>query len=71
MAYGIGRRVGNAVTRNRVRRRLRAIVRDLDRAEPWPGGAYLVTTGPEAATLPYGELVDAVTEAAARLQAAR
>ena len=42
VAYAIGRRVGPAVVRNRVRRRLRAAVRELDRTTP--GGWRAVPT---------------------------
>jgi ribonuclease P protein component len=52
MAFAVGRRVGPAVVRNRVRRRLRAIARDLDLAP----GAYLVSAAPEAATLEFTDL---------------
>ena len=55
VAYAIGRRHGNAVTRNRLRRRLRAAAAAV--AEEVPTGAYLVTARPEAATLAYPELV--------------
>ncbi|HYF45597.1 MAG TPA: ribonuclease P protein component [Acidimicrobiales bacterium] len=47
VAYAIGRGVGTAVTRNRLRRRLRAIVA----ARPLAPGTYLVSAGPAAATL--------------------
>jgi len=57
VAYAIGRPVGGAVLRNRVRRRLRAVVAELDRAdgvlEP---GAYLIGAGPEAAEVPFDAL---------------
>lgn len=49
------------MVRNRIRRRLRAIVRDIG-AELVPG-AYLVGAGADAATLPYGELRATVSEA--------
>jgi ribonuclease P protein component len=49
------------VTRNRIRRRLRAIIREVS-AELVPG-SYLVGAGAEAATLPYGELRATVSEA--------
>lgn len=57
VAYGVGRRVGSAVVRNRVRRRFRAAVRALDaeRGGLAPG-AYLVTARPEAAAAGYAEL---------------
>jgi ribonuclease P protein component len=51
-AFAVSRRVGPAVTRNRIRRRLRAILRELDLAP----GAYLVVAGSAAATTPYEEL---------------
>lgn len=59
VAFAIGRRVGGAVVRNRLRRRLRAIVVD---AAP-PPGAYLVSAAPEAALLPFPELKAQVTKA--------
>jgi ribonuclease P protein component len=57
VAYGVGRAVGGAVTRNRVRRRLRAAVRECQR-QLAPGGSYLVTAGPEALRMPFAQLVD-------------
>jgi ribonuclease P protein component len=54
VAYAIGRRVGTAVTRNRLRRRLRAIVAEA--ASSLPSGAYVVRAGPEAAELDFDEL---------------
>lgn len=56
-AYAIGRKVGPAVVRNRLRRRLRAAARDLDVATGGlPTGAYLVVLRPEAARRTYHEL---------------
>ena len=44
VAYAIGRQVGPAVVRNRLRRRLRAAVREIDRSTGGlPTGAYLVS----------------------------
>lgn len=57
VAYAIGRKVGSAVVRNRLRRRLRAAVRDLDRSRGGLAtGAYLISLRPEAAQRTYGEL---------------
>jgi ribonuclease P protein component len=60
VAYAIGRRVGPAVVRNRVRRRLREAVRELDRTTPGglACGAYLVSVRPEAAARTYRDLRD-------------
>jgi ribonuclease P protein component len=52
VAFAVGRPVGPAVVRNRVRRRLRAAARDLDLSP----GAYLVAASPDAVGLPYPEL---------------
>lgn len=65
VAYAVGREVGGAVTRNRVRRRLRASVAE-HRAELRPGAAYLFGAGREAATVPFAELEAAVGELLAR-----
>jgi len=54
VAYTIGRRVGSAVVRNRVRRRLRMLIRD--EASALDPGAYLIGVGPAAAALPYEDL---------------
>lgn len=49
VAYAITKRVGGAVERNRLRRRLRAVFADLA-TEPGsiPAGVLLVSAGPEA-----------------------
>lgn len=56
VAYAVGRHCGGAVTRNRIRRRLRAAVRQLA-TEALPPGSYLVFADAEAAALPFGDLV--------------
>ena len=55
VAFSVGRSVGDAVTRNRVRRRLRAAVREHAPALA-PGAAYLVGADPRSAHLPYAQL---------------
>ena len=57
VAYAIGRRVGPAVVRNRLRRQLRAAVREIDRSTGGLApGAYLVSLRPEAVGRSYDEL---------------
>ena len=59
LAFAIGKRVGTAVERNRLRRRLRAVVAEL---QP-PSGAYLLSAGPGATVLSYAELRTHVSRA--------
>ncbi len=56
VAFAVGKPVGTAVDRNRLRRRLRAIIAQ---ADP-PPGTYLVSAGPAARTLSDQELRDLV-----------
>ncbi len=58
IAYALSKRVGSAVQRNRVRRRLRAIMAEIIRNDPAsvPMGAMLVTAGPAVAERSYDEL---------------
>jgi ribonuclease P protein component len=65
LAFAIGRPVGPAVVRNRLRRQLRARARDLDLAH----GAYLVHLSPAAAGLP-GAALGTHLEEALRVQGA-
>lgn len=64
VAFGVGRKVGHAVTRNKIRRRLRHIMRELDdRSGGLVPGSYLVTVQPAAAEMSYGELYRLVAAA--------
>jgi len=58
--FAIGRSVGSAVVRNRVRRRLRAALRELRAGGRLPAGAYLLGGTAELAELPWPALVDLV-----------
>jgi ribonuclease P protein component len=72
VAYAINRKVGNAVARNKVRRRLRAIVGELDRETVGglPAGTYLLTVRPEVTSLPYRDLADRVRSGCTAVTAA-
>jgi ribonuclease P protein component len=61
VGYAIGRKVGGAVVRNRLRRRLRAIVADL--APQLGPGVHLIGVAAPAASLSFHELRAAVAEA--------
>jgi ribonuclease P protein component len=54
VAFAIGRKIGGAVVRNRLRRRLRAISGEL--SQELASGAYLFIVSREAVSLSYGEL---------------
>jgi ribonuclease P protein component len=54
VAYAIGRKVGNAVERNRIRRQLRTIVHEL--ATSLRPGMYLIGLAPPSTDLRFGEL---------------
>lgn len=64
VAYAIGKRFGGAVERNRCRRRLRAVIREL--VADMPPGAYLIGAGPGAGDLAFRELRERVFEAVRR-----
>jgi ribonuclease P protein component len=61
VAFSVGRSVGNAVVRNRVRRQLRTAVRE-HRPNLAAGTAYLVRAAPGAADLSYTELSNTLRE---------
>jgi ribonuclease P protein component len=71
VGYAVGRRCGNAVTRNTLRRRAREVVRA--EASHLQRGTYLVRLDPAAARLDRAEfradVVKALTRAAGRSEA--
>lgn len=69
VAYAISRRVGSAVARNRLRRRLRAAVDEIA-AELRPG-AYLISPEPAASGMGFTELIASLRESVAAVGAAR
>ena len=60
MAYAIGRACGPAVKRNRLRRRLRQILADLDRRTPLPSGLLMIGATSASIELTFDELVNEV-----------
>ncbi|MFV0318394.1 MAG: ribonuclease P protein component [Microthrixaceae bacterium] len=56
LAFAVPRAFGTAVMRNRVRRRLRAVVHELEHAGEIPIGWFLVNVLPGAAEPGYGQL---------------
>lgn len=67
LACAVGRHVGPAVVRNRLRRRIRALVAEAATAGDVPPGTYLVGLGPAAVDLTYGDLRTLVLTAIASL----
>jgi ribonuclease P protein component len=68
VAFSVGRSVGDAVDRNRVRRRLRAALRENTGALE-PGSAYLVRATPSAAHDSYADLSNTLRAILAQLRA--
>ena len=58
VAFAVSRSLGGAVLRNRIRRRLRAALRELRASGRLPGGTYLVGGQAELARLPWAALVE-------------
>lgn len=69
VAYRIGRHTGPAVVRNRVRRRLRVLIRE--NSANLRAGAYLVGAGSGAVPMDFGDLRRCLTSALAKVQAVR
>jgi ribonuclease P protein component len=62
VAYAIGRPVGTAVHRNRLRRRLREVVADCDRVGRLPSASYLMICRADARHLDHSELTSCVDD---------
>jgi ribonuclease P protein component len=71
VAFAVGRQVGPAVRRNRVRRQLRSIMRELVARPDTPvgPGTYLVSARPEVTALSYQELKSTVETALEQIRA--
>ena len=60
VAFAVSKAAGGAVQRNRIRRRLRAALRELQLEGALPSGAYLVGATSSVATMPWSALVSLV-----------
>lgn len=56
VAFALGRALGPAVTRNRLRRQLRALCRELDQRSELPPGLLLIGAKPAATELTFDQL---------------
>lgn len=65
MAFAISKAVGTAPVRNRVRRRLRALLAEL--APDVPPGAYLFRVSPAVVSLTFDEMRSIVSSAIAAI----
>lgn len=65
VGYAIGKKVGGAVDRNRIRRRLRAVISFSN--APLTSGFYLVSADQSVLGMPFSELAEAWDGAARRV----
>jgi ribonuclease P protein component len=69
--FTVSKKVGTAVERNRVRRRLRALVRDAGSARIAPGHDYVLIGRRAALQVPFGRLVTDFEGALRRIHGGR
>ena len=69
VGFAVGKTVGGAVARNRIRRRLRAAARELQSTGRLPAGTYLFGATAAAGTLPWTELLSTVDDLVQRVAA--
>jgi ribonuclease P protein component len=70
VGFTVSRKVGTAVERNRVRRRLRDIVRLVPPGRLWPGYDYVLVGRRAALELPFARLIADFDRALSRVHAA-
>jgi ribonuclease P protein component len=61
--FTVTKKIGNAVTRNRIRRRLKAALAELAPALAQPGFDYVVVARPVAFSRPYADIIGDLTRA--------
>jgi ribonuclease P protein component len=71
VGFTVSKKVGNAVERNRVRRRLREIVRLSDAARFRPGNDYVVVGRRAALNEPFARLIEDFSRALERIHQQR
>lgn len=71
IGFTVSKRVGNAVERNRVRRRLREVVRLSPPARMQPGHDYVLIGRRPALNLPFARMIEDFDRALHRVHAAR
>jgi ribonuclease P protein component len=71
VGFTVSKKVGNAVERNRVRRRLREIVRLSDAGRFMPGNDYVLVGRRAALDLPFERLIEDFARALARIHQQR
>jgi ribonuclease P protein component len=71
IGFTVSRKVGNAVERNRVRRRLREVVRIAAPAAMRPGHDYVLIGRRAALDHPFGRLVEELDQAIRRVHGSR
>lgn len=69
VGYTVSRKVGNAVTRNRARRRLRAVAERVLGRDARPGRDYVLIGRSQTATRPFAALVEDLERALERADA--
>jgi ribonuclease P protein component len=72
IGYTASKKIGNAVLRNRAKRRLRALVRDVMPGNVRPGWDYVLVARPGATvTRPYADLIQDLATALTAIHKAR
>ena len=71
VGYTVSRRVGNAVERNRVRRRLREVVRMSANDHMQTGSDYVLVGRRAALTIPFARMVEDLSVALGRVHGTR